>query len=874
MGKFADIDIVRQVLKDAMPLDILISTADAKFTADTGIRLDPLERVHDDLYKKRCDLDSHPMDKDGSRDSTASFTVCPPKELWHCFGCGSSGDRFEYISQKFNVEHIESIHMVAQLEGIDLTQYYADISPEEMVKESLFRENESARNIAHTSLLNNQSALDYLHGRGITDESIELFNLGYAPPLQDNRVAMFDSVINSMALQLDRKDQFNHAILFPITDVMGRMRYFQSRPFKPLSGMKYLGGNDTHPLYDETDRIFGFNISRRMIHKNGGKLVGVEGAPDTIACIQVGIPTAGFLGTVVNQATFNLLDRYRVTELILLLDGDTAGRDRSYKIAEKYLTIQTKVRLRIAVLPDGYDPDDYINKFGSESLERIIDESVYAIQYLIDSKWNDARTPTDKMAFIYNVRPYMVMVNDKVIRNIMVNDIANKMGMDPYQVDDYYTQAMVDTTGAKLYSPDGEEIILGEALRNQGFISDLTLRFSDDDWYLLRHKYLFRILKNAQYTDVESLSTIAKNMNLDQVVTPKWLEYLYGKHGNVEFSISDVEDKLMRRRTLQTLSTATILANDMSHDITVALDRTASDMYSIMHKRADENIYDGRQQASRAMKLIHERMKNPSQIIGHSLGDNFAKTTQALLGLQRKTLTIVSANQSVGKTQICENWALAQSVGMGVPVLWFTLEMDVDLMTFRHLSILSGVPCTPLMTGNITLEQKKVVDDASIKLENAPLYISEHGNDLSESLAIARRYVMRYGVCIVYVDYIQLQYVSEHRNEARHRELGMMSKAWKQFCKDMDCHVVCISQLSKEALHAVTAEAEHGAGSYEIAQDADNYITLKEKSEEEINQRGIEHGNITENISKNRMGEKSILIDLYADRAVHRMMEV
>ena len=89
----------------------------------------------------------------------------------------------------------------------------------------------------------------------------------------------------------------------------------------------------------------------------------------------------------------------------------------------------------------------------------------------------------------------------------------------------------------------------------------------------------------------------------------------------------------------------------------------------------------------------------------------------------------------------------------------------------------------------------------------------------------------------------------------------------------MDVAVVLISQLSKAALQAEVAEAEHGAGSYEIAQDADNYITLKEKSDDEINQRGIDHGNITLNVSKNRMGEKEILIDIYADRPVHRMME-
>lgn len=194
-------------------------------------------------------------------------------------------------------------------------------------------------------------------------------------------------------------------------------------------------------------------------------------------------------------------------------------------------------------------------------------------------------------------------------------------------------------------------------------------------------------------------------------------------------------------------------------------------------------------------------------------------------------------------------------------------------MTFRNLSIISGVPCTAIMTGNLTLEEKSRVDDAAIALENAPFHLSERGHDMTEALSIARRYVNKFAIKTVYVDYAQLQHVSDRKTDQRYRELGWISKGWKEFAKDMDVCVVLISQLSKEALHAEIAEAEHGAGSYEIAQDADTYITLKEKSEDEINQRGIDHGNITINLSKNRMGQDDVLFDVYADRSVLRMSE-
>lgn len=872
MKKFSDLDQVRQALTEAMDLDEFIRLADKKYSAETGRPINPIEMVNDHLYKKQCDLDTHPADEDGTRDSTASFTICPPKEMWYCFGCGAGGDRFEYISVRFNVDHIEAINMTAEIEGVDLTPYYAELSPEDMIRENLFKENALARQLAHEALLKDETALTYLRGRGMTDESIELFQLGFAPPA-NGRISIFDTVANSPVLQLDRMDMFNNAILFPITDVFGRMRYFQSRPFNPLPGMKYIGGNDNHPLYDETDRIFGFHISRKMLYKNGGRIIGVEGAPDTIACIQAGLCACGFLGTVVNQLTFDLLGKYRVVELTLLLDGDKAGRDRSFKICEKYLTLQTNVRLRVASLPDGYDPDEFINKYGVDKLKEIVDSAPYAVQYLIDGKWNEAKTPTEKMQFMYDIQKYMNAITDKMVKHIMVMDIAGKMGLDPVQVEDYYVQSVASSSDGKLYALDGEEVLLGQAMRDPDFITELTMRFNDNDWYLARHRYLFKILKQAQYVDVESISTMAKNLNLGEIITIEWLTYLVNKVGNVEFSLKDVEDKLIRRKTIDIIDRTRISANDMTQDITLALDRTTNEMYGAVHKRMDEQIFDAKQQVSSAMKLIHERMHNPNQIIGYEFGDGFKKLSLATLGLQTKTINVVAANQGVGKTTICQNWAMYQAVTQGIPTLWFTLEMDKDRMTFRNLSIISGVPCTAIMTGNLTLEEKSRVDDAAIALENAPFHLSERGHDMTEALSIARRYVNKFAIKTVYVDYAQLQHVSDRKTDQRYRELGWISKGWKEFAKDMDVCVVLISQLSKEALHAEIAEAEHGAGSYEIAQDADTYITLKEKSEDEINQRGIDRGNITMNLSKNRMGQDDVLFDVYADRSVLRMSE-
>lgn len=867
MRRFKDIDTVRMDIKAMMPLNEVIEIIDGSM----------LEYVNDHLYKKKCDLDSHPMDKDGTRDSTPSFTVCPQKELWYCFGCNTGGDRFEYASRKFHIDHMEAIYRVAEIVGADLTQYYEEQTPEEMIKDSLFRENNMARDIAHKLLMNTPQALQYLQGRGMSIDTIEEFQLGYAPPITGDRVTMFDDIPNSISLQLDRKDQFNDAILFPICDAYGRMRYFQSRPFHPYVGMKYIGGQDTHPLFDDNDRIFGLAVAKKEIRRFGGKLIGTEGGPDAIACHQHGIPAIATLGTAVSQMLFDLLDKYRVAEFILMFDGDKAGWNASIQVANKYLAFTTKVRLKIVMMPEGGDPEDFINKFGGKALLDLIKDAPLAIEHLMDAEYKDINpdTPTKKIEFLMAMEKYVAGVHDDMTKKILMEYIASKIGFDPMEISDHFLKTTVSSDQASLFVPDEEEVLLAEAMRNPDFMLELGTRFVSEDWYLTRHKELYRLLQKSQYTDVDTLFQLAKNSKLDRIITYDWLNRLQNKSGNIEFCIEDVEDKLIRRKAKERIEKLSSELMDMDQQPSITIDRGMGDIYNSAIRRTETQVFTGEQQVNDVMKLIHSRMKDPGKIIGYDLGPNFKNLTRAILGLQTKTLTTIAANQSVGKTQIAENFAMDIAVVQKIPTLWFTLEMDKDRMSFRNLSILTGIPLTPLSTGNITMKDAtEILDPWAMKLKDSPFYISEKGHDINEALAIARRYVMSKGVKVIFVDYIQLQHVGGLFGKKKYEELGIMSKLWKQFAKEMDVAVVIISQLSKEALSADVAKAEHGAGSYEIAQDSDIYITLKEKDPEEIQQVGLEHGNLVMNLDKNRNGVADILQNIYSDRDCQRMKEV
>ena len=123
-------------------------------------------------------------------------------------------------------------------------------------------------------------------------------------------------------------------------------------------------------------------------------------------------------------------------------------------------------------------------------------------------------------------------------------------------------------------------------MRNPDFMPELTMRFKDNDWYLLKHRHLFKILKSSEYTDIESLYTIAKNMNVDNVITYEWLQKLHNNNGNVEFSLKDVEDKLIRRKAIDIIDKTRTKLSDMETDTLLTIDQSTTNMYNTVHQKS------------------------------------------------------------------------------------------------------------------------------------------------------------------------------------------------------------------------------------------------------------------------------------------------
>jgi len=881
-GKLRDIQGLRDQLCSFMPLNRFIEAVDKS----------AMIRVSDELYKKRCNMDIHPTGDDGEKDTTPSFTVQPQKGFYYCFGCGASGDHIQYVEEVKKVSHIEAMFIAADIMGFDLQPYMAELTEEEKYENELYANNGMAREFAHQKLFSNPQAMDYMLGRGFTIDTLMEYKIGYADRMNMGRVTTWDGCIaqfkNELHLVETRstaKKQFDNAILFPVTTPWGAMRYFQSRPFEAATkGQRYIGADDDHPLYSKEDRFFGFDIMRRKLHNYNNQAVVVEGAPDTMKVSQAGFPTFGALGTTINKRTYDMCDKYRIHTLILLFDGDSAGRIRTKKIARDYLKFETDVRLKIALLPMGYDPDDYIGQHGFDAIKEVLDSSVYVTQYLIDilyeemsDRYTELNKQTMNIDFMWDAQELINAVNDPFMKKIMIQHVASKIGISTDEVEDYYL-AVACTNDISLASPEGEEIVLGEMLRDEDFCLDMSQQFDPQDWYLSRHRNLFDILQKYGHKDVLELRTIIKNLSMDQILTDEWIKELLDKHGDVEFFVDDIEDKLIRRAAKQQINMMEMSLNDLTKDPRMTLDQGITDIYSTVYKNnIDRESDDGLKLAQDWMEKFYDKVQNPVEFVGVHLGPKFYGMSKALLGLDDATLTVVAGNQTVGKTVTCQNWA--EYISITAPEteledsLWLSLEMTKEQCTTRFMSMLSGVESEKLRTGHVDQEELRSVEGAAALLAQSKLHIADQGHDLSKALSIARRHIMKYKAKVIFIDYVQLQMISGTKKQ-RYQELGLISKAWKQLANEFKVAVVLVSQLSKQALIEDDARAEHGAGSYEIAQDADNYITLKRRTEDEINEGTLPVvGNIKGLIDKNRHGERDIPFSLYLDGPTQRIGE-
>lgn len=323
-------------------------------------------------------------------EKTPSFSVSEEKQLYHCFGCQASGNAIGFVMEKEHLDFLDAIEFLADQFGIDLDPYKVESGKPDLsdLKKRLFYVNRQAAVYYYKNLKRSQNAMGYLRQRGISDEMIDHFGLGFSGNTWDGllkAVGTNPSLQKEMlraGLLSEKKegngyfDRFRNRIMFPIRDVKGDFLGFGGRVMDETLP-KYLNTSET-PVFNKSVTLYGLYQGKKEI-KDRGIVIVVEGYMDVIALHQQGIPYAvATLGTSLTHEHGKILDRYADT-IVLCFDGDLAGKKAAMRSLEVLKGISAK--LKVLTLENNMDPDEYIRRKGKEAFLEALDNAEESFAY-------------------------------------------------------------------------------------------------------------------------------------------------------------------------------------------------------------------------------------------------------------------------------------------------------------------------------------------------------------------------------------------------------------------------------------------------------------------------------------------------------------
>jgi len=362
------------------------------------------------------------------KEKTASFSVSPAKEIFYCFGCHKGGSVFNFVMEMERVSFPEAIKLVAEKSGVPLPKLIDDsrLEAKRQLSEEVIELNKWALEWWEQQLEASgeaRIARDYLIRREITDETRKTFRLGYAPDSWD-ALSMHLRQKGASQEQIDRSglvvkkddggrtyDRFRGRLIFPVMDIQGKPIAFGGRTLKDEDA-KYINSPET-AAYVKGRNLFGLNLTRDEIRRSGFVIL-VEGFLDLIVPYQFGIGNvAASLGTALTPDQARLVSRF-ARKVVVNYDGDNAGVQAAQKAIE--ILLAEDLEVKILVLPDNSDPDEFIRKFGVSDYQRLRGDAQPHIQFVIDQAIRDRKltNPADKEAAIDEVLPYIRAVRSRI----------------------------------------------------------------------------------------------------------------------------------------------------------------------------------------------------------------------------------------------------------------------------------------------------------------------------------------------------------------------------------------------------------------------------------------------------------------------------
>lgn len=436
-------------------------------------------------------------------EKSPSFSVSPSKQMYYCFGCGAGGNVFTFIMEYENFTFVEALQYLAERAGVELPkmEYSREAQEAADLRASLLEINKLAASYFYFKLRgkSGQTAWNYLSGRGLTEDTMKRFGLGYSDKYSNDLYQYLkgkgykdDLLRESGLFNVDERrgmyDKFWNRVIFPIMDVNSRVIGFGGRVMgdgKP----KYLNSPETK-IFDKSRNLYGLHIARTARKKY---LIVCEGYMDVITMHQAGFTNAvASLGTALTSGHASLLKRY-TQEVLLLYDSDEAG----VRAALRGIPIlrEAGVATRVVNLAPYKDPDEFIKAMGAAAFQERLDQAENGFLFRVREAERDynLRDPQGKTEFFRQVAGMLLEFPEELERSNYIDAISRRYRISPAELKKAVTsQAMRGTAAEKRTAP---KVVKRTAEKKESGVQKaqklmLTWLVNDPKAYRVVKKYL------------------------------------------------------------------------------------------------------------------------------------------------------------------------------------------------------------------------------------------------------------------------------------------------------------------------------------------------------------------------------------------------
>ncbi len=764
-------------------------------------------------------------------EDTPSFYVNDGKGLYHCFGCKAGGDSIDFVQVMRKKSFVEALEVLAGLAGVDIEKFRRPLTDAEKEQAKLAGWLDQ---FFDSCVAEMRKAVKSGKIKRITDPDVAAkLRIGYCPkPPKDIPKA------------LKGKDYlFEDRIIFPMLTPAGKPVGFKARE---RDGKKMYSVDKEFPLHRPV--LFGLHEAREH---TTDELIVVEGEYDVQTCHELGFKNVVGISGSFSDSHWELLQDIHIKKVCFALDPDTGGATAAKSVAERFWNQTTAVR--IAALPPGTDPDELLrDPLGQLTWGEVLKDAKSALEWLLWQKWHQdgGDSVAAKMAFVTWIRETYGSKLRQTDQAIIINEVSRWLKIPEIDIHDF-----IRAESGELSAEDSERVIMAAALRSQGYFIEVRKKLAREDLFFMRHQRVWNVLEILLMDGLDWDIPTVKVIGVQHAVTEALIDTLLAvPDSNLMFHETRVLDLALRRQGRDEAIVLRDSISDPTVDPNEAIGTFTQAITSKVLRRDGGTIREISEQVDKAMDTLHERMANPDEVHGISLGSQFPNLTQKLQGFQPGRIMLLAASSGRGKSTILLQWSVSMAIEQAVPCDFISLEQDETELLFKIAAHVTGIDGEKITGGRLDVKEAKLVEMAMMKVRKSPLRIyAPDSITPTEFLLYAREQRISRRTEVFFVDYAQLVTPDAGtERQSTYDQLAHFGRVAKmKVARAMECTVVCAAQLKRDAAAKERPTKEDIGDCYQLSRDADTFMILSGDDESET---------IDFWLDKNRQGAANLLL--------------